>query len=74
MAQCTTTDAEQCQQQLVLELAKALSVAELQQLLLSLELMPQGRSSAGSKGQMLQRLKAGLERAQDLTQEVRTVM
>lgn len=70
MAHCPSTDAGQCQQPLVLALAEALSVAELQQLIASLELMPQGKASGGSKGQMLQRLRAGLEQAQEASQEV----
>ena len=70
MAHCTSTDAEHCWQPLVMALAEALSVAELQQLIASLELLPQGKASGGSKGQMLQRLQAGLDQAQEPSQEV----
>lgn len=71
MAQCTSTDAgqlQQQQQQLLYELAETLTVAELSQLLVTLELPPQGKAAAGSKSQMLQRLQAGVEQAEESKQ------
>ena len=70
MAHCTSTEANGCCPQLLCELSETLTVAELQQLLTGLELGPQGRAAPGSKGQMLQWLKTGLEKAQGTAQEV----
>lgn len=60
---CSPAAADSCSGQSVCEVAEALTVAELQQLIGQLELGPQGRVTGISKGQMLQLLKAGLEQA-----------
>lgn len=67
---CSLADAESCSGQSVCEVAEALTVAELQQLLVQLELGPQGRVKGISKGQMLQLLKGGLEKANTSGAEV----
>ena len=60
---CSLADAGSCSGQSVCEVAEALAVAELQQLMVQLELGPQGRVTGINKGQMLQLLKGGLEKA-----------
>ena len=60
---CSLADAGSCSGQSVCEVAEALAVAELQQLMVQLELGPQGRVTGINKGQMLQLLKEGLEKA-----------
>lgn len=67
---CRLAEAASCPGQLVCEVAEALTVAELQLLMSKLELGVQGRSTGISKGQMLQLLKAGLEKVQGLSAEV----
>lgn len=71
---CCLTEAASCSAQLVGEVADALTVAELQPLIGKLELGSQGRVSGISKGQMLQLLKAGLEKAADSPAEVGSLM
>ncbi|KAL3146511.1 hypothetical protein ABBQ32_000762 [Trebouxia sp. C0010 RCD-2024] len=60
---CSLANVDSCSGQSVCEVAEALTVAELQQLIGQFELGPQGRVTGISKGQMLQLLKAGLEKA-----------
>lgn len=67
---CSLAEAASCPVQLVCEVAEALTVAELQLLMSKLELGVQGRSTGISKGQMLQLLKAGLEKVRGLSAEV----
>ena len=67
---CSLANAASCSGQSVLEVAEALTVAELQQLILQLELSPQGKATGISKGQMIQLLKGGLERAESPAAEV----
>lgn len=67
---CSLADAESCSGQSVCEVAEALTVADLQQLMVQLELGPQGRVKGISKGQMLQLLKGGLEKANTSGAEV----
>ena len=67
---CSLADAGGCSGQSVCEVAEALTVAELQQLVVQLELGPQGRVTGINKGQMLQLLKGGLEKANTLGAEV----
>ena len=67
---CNLADAGNCSGQSVCDVAEALAVAELQQLMVQLELGPQGRMTGINKGQMLQRLKGGLEKANTSGAEV----
>lgn len=67
---CSLASAASCSGQSVLEVAEVLTVADLQQLFLQLELSPQGRATGISKGQMMQLLKGGLERAASPEAEV----
>lgn len=67
---CSLADAGNCSGQSVCEVAEALAVAELQQLLVQLELGPQGRVTGINKGQMLQLLKGGLDKANTSGAEV----
>lgn len=60
---CSLADASSCSGQSVCEVAEALTVAELQQLMAQMELGIQGRVTGIGKGQMLQLLKGGLEKA-----------
>ncbi|DBA85769.1 hypothetical protein WJX77_002675 [Trebouxia sp. C0004] len=63
-APCSLVQAASCSVQLVLEVAEILTVAELQLLMSKLEVGTQGRTTGISKGQMLQLLKAGLEKVE----------
>ena len=69
---CSLADAGRCSGQAVFEVAAALTVAELQELMAQLEVAPAGRHAGGiSKGQMIQLLKGGLEKAASPEAEVR---
>lgn len=67
---CSLADAGTCSGESVCEVAEALAVAELQQLLVQLELGPQGRVTGMNKAQMLQLLKGGLDKANTSGAEV----
>jgi len=67
---CSLVQAASCSAQLVFEAAEMLTVAELQLLMGKLEVGTQGRNTGISKGQMLQLLKAGLEKVEGSAAEV----
>ncbi len=67
---CSLVQAASCSAQLVLEVAETLTVAELQLLMGKVDVGTQGRTTGISKGQMLQLLKAGLEKVEDSAAEV----
>ena len=67
---CSLVQAASCSAQLVFEVAETLTVAELQLLMGKLEVGTQGRTMGISKGQMLQLLKAGLEKVEGSAAEV----
>lgn len=67
---CGLVEAASCSVQLVIEVAETLTVAELQLLMGKVEVGTQGRTTGISKGQMLQLLKAGLEKVEGSAAEV----
>jgi len=67
---CSLEQAASCSVQLVFEVAETLTVAELQLLMGKVEVGTQGRTTGIGKGQMLQLLKAGLEKVEGSAAEV----
>ena len=67
---CSLVQAASCSEQLVNAVAETLTVAELQLLMGKMEVGTQGRTTGISKGQMLQLLKAGLEKVEGSAAEV----